>query len=113
MYIIHKFDLARYIMLPIDIKYNLSFSYILLSIELFIIYLGIDRRMNEKLAEKEVELANHQLELEKKNAQIMVSQIQPHFLYNTLSVIDYLCGQNVELARTAINHFSEYLRTKM
>lgn len=41
--------------------------------------------------------------------QIMLSQIQPHFLYNTLGAIGHLC-KNVPEAKSAINKFSQYLR---
>ena len=46
-------------------------------------------------------------------AQIMVSQIQPHFMYNTLSVIYSLCDADRELAKEAILKFSSYLRANM
>lgn len=46
-------------------------------------------------------------------AQIMVSQIQPHFMYNTLSVIYSLCDADKELAKEAILKFSNYLRANM
>lgn len=45
--------------------------------------------------------------------QIMVSQIQPHFMYNTLSVIYSLCDADKELAKEAILKFSSYLRANM
>lgn len=45
--------------------------------------------------------------------QIMISQIQPHFLHNTLSVIYSLCDADTELAKEAILKFSGYLRNNM
>lgn len=41
---------------------------------------------------------------------IMLSQIRPHFLYNALNVIHYLCEKDPKLAQKAIAEFSEYLR---
>lgn len=43
----------------------------------------------------------------------MATQIQPHFLYNTLNTIYYLCNEDVEIAKKAINDFSDYLRINL
>jgi len=45
--------------------------------------------------------------------QIMISQIQPHFIYNTLNSIYYLCDKEPETAKKAISEFSDYLRTNL
>lgn len=56
-------------------------------------------------------------EMEKKmiqsNVEIMMSQIKPHFLYNTLGTIKALCLKDVKMARSAIDYFSRYLRANM
>ncbi|MBR3538539.1 MAG: histidine kinase, partial [Eubacterium sp.] len=44
---------------------------------------------------------------------IALSQIKPHFLYNALNSIYVLCGRNVDEARNAISHLSDYLRSNM
>lgn len=82
------------------------YTYIIASLILLLIYGTIQMERSVELAEKSHQLTERQ-------TQIMVSQIQPHFMYNTLSVIDYLCGKDVELARSTINDFSGYLRTNM
>ena len=43
----------------------------------------------------------------------MISQIQPHFLYNTLTAIYRLCATDTALAQKTIQDFSAYLRTNM
>lgn len=43
----------------------------------------------------------------------MLSQIQPHFLYNSLGVIYSLCATDPEAARKAIKRFSDFLRGNM
>lgn len=45
--------------------------------------------------------------------QIMISQIQPHFVYNTLNAIYYLCDKEPARAKEAIADFSDYLRTNL
>lgn len=55
------------------------------------------------------------LEQEVQNSQIsiMLSQIQPHFLYNSLNIVEHLCVKDGVLAAEAIEHFSRYLRGNM
>jgi len=44
---------------------------------------------------------------------IMLSQIQPHFLYNSLAVISRLCDDDPAQAKRATINFSNYLRANM
>ena len=44
---------------------------------------------------------------------IMMSQIQPHFLYNTLSTIQVLCHTDPEKAAETVQQFSLYLRQNL
>ena len=45
--------------------------------------------------------------------QIMMSQIQPHFLYNTLSTIQALCRTDPEKASVVTERFGKYLRQNL
>ncbi|MGM9970046.1 MAG: sensor histidine kinase [Anaeroplasma sp.] len=54
-----------------------------------------------------------EIELQKSQNSIMLSQIQPHFLYNTLASIRYLCKNNPKQAQEALDNFSMYLRGNM
>ena len=60
------------------------------------------------------ELEKDNLRYEKEQVQLqvsaMISQMQPHFLYNSLAVIEALCEEDPGLAARAIGEFSEYLR---
>ena len=49
-------------------------------------------------------------ELESSRSQLMVSQIQPHFIYNSLNTIYYLIDIDQEQAKDAVSTFSDYLR---
>jgi len=57
------------------------------------------------------------LQIERKLAEsrisIMLSQIQPHFLYNSLTVISRLCDKDPAEAKKATINFSNYLRANM
>ncbi len=67
-------------------------------------------------AEKQRELAPLQKaqrleeELAQSRIAIMLSQIQPHFIYNTLVVISHLCDIDPAQAKQAVLEFSRYLR---
>lgn len=44
---------------------------------------------------------------------IMLSQIQPHFLYNTLDSIYLLCEKDPHKAQKAVSYFADYLRLNL
>lgn len=49
-------------------------------------------------------------ELKQKNYEIMVSQIKPHFLFNSLAVIREIYQEDLEAGDQAITDFSQFLR---
>ena len=49
-------------------------------------------------------------ELENSRITVMLSQIQPHFLYNSLTTVMDLCDRDPEQAKSAIADFAGYLR---
>ncbi|MBO4899604.1 MAG: histidine kinase [Lachnospiraceae bacterium] len=51
--------------------------------------------------------------LAEQRIQIMISQIQPHFLYNTLSTIQALCSKDPETAARTVEKFGDYLRQNL
>ena len=52
-------------------------------------------------------------ELEESRISIMLSQIQPHFLYNALNTIYHLCEKDAAVAQQAISDFSDYLQMNL
>ena len=52
----------------------------------------------------------HQQEIANQRASIMVLQMRPHFIYNTMTSIYCLCNQDPERARQVILDFTTYLR---
>lgn len=65
---------------------------------------------NRKLKEKNREMEE---QLRETDMSIMLSQIQPHFLYNSLSAIRELCLEDPEEAPRALEEFSSFLRGNM
>ena len=51
-----------------------------------------------------------QREIANQRTSIMVLQMRPHFIYNTMTSIYCLCGQDPERARQVITDFTTYLR---
>ncbi|MEF9939017.1 MAG: histidine kinase [Clostridium sp.] len=60
-------------------------------------------KLDEDLQEKEQQLLQSRIS-------ILLSQIQPHFLYNTLTVICGLCDENPKEAKNVTAQFADYLR---
>ncbi len=69
----------------------------------FIIYVNLYTQQSRTLEETENTLLDTRVKL-------MMSQIQPHFLYNALSSISYLCTEDPAEAEKATNEFADYLR---
>lgn len=104
--------LAMYIVLPIAallIQIQLYGVYLLLiseTISIAILFLVMLSSMVKKYYDKEQEVNDMKILL-------MMSQIQPHFLYNTLSAIKHLCKSNPDEAANTVEDFSRYLRSNM
>ena len=77
-----------------------------LSLSLLLVHNYLNIRRTISMSEMEKRLAQDRID-------IMLSQIRPHFIFNTLNSIYYLCDQDTELAKEAIADFSEYLRTNI
>ena len=52
-------------------------------------------------------------ELQESRISIMLSQLRPHFLFNVLNSIYYLCGKDPETAKKMVDKFSTYLRNNL
>ena len=79
----------------------------------------IPRSINAAEKAKELELQRSRLEAEKNIVEaelkesrvaIMLSQIQPHFIYNTLGTIERMCLKDPQKANELVRNFSLYLR---
>ena len=84
--------------------YAIAYLSIIISIEILFLFVNI--RKNELLAE-EANKINHA------EVKIMLSQIQPHCVYNTLASISTLIKINPDKAQEGLDHFTEYLRANL
>lgn len=98
---------------PLQIYWEVTPVYIATTFSLILVYSLFINEQIKKSAEKDKELLQKEIELiESKNA-IFLSQIQPHFLYNSLTSIYSLCESVPEKAKLAIVDFSKYLRANL
>ncbi|MGN0182344.1 MAG: sensor histidine kinase [Candidatus Ornithomonoglobus sp.] len=101
--------LLSFSVLPLMISVAVQFlwypapEYVSITLSLIMIYILFHGETTRQLAEREVQLAGSRID-------VMLSQIQPHFLHNTINVIRDLCYENPEQAYDALNDFSVYLR---
>ena len=88
-------------MLMVDFWYPTPF-YLASTLALIVLCNFLYEAIEEAYLQKEKELLESRIAL-------MISQIQPHFLYNSLNSIYHLCDMDARLAQQAIGDFSEYL----
>lgn len=81
--------------------YAIAYATLLISVEILFLFLNV---------EKNIKIREDEKRLNEANIKIMMSQIQPHFVYNTLSSISTLITIDPEQARKALDNFTEYLR---
>ncbi len=78
---------------------------ILFVIAMVLVLKIIPENIRASMREKEL-----QAELEEKKTALMISQIRPHFIYNTLGSIEKLCELHPKMASKLAHDFSLYLR---
>lgn len=92
---------------------------VLFAVAMVVVLRIIPRGINAAAKTRELELQRSRLEAEKNMVEaelkesrvaIMLSQIQPHFIYNTLGTIERMCLKNPEKAFELVRNFSLYLR---
>ena len=87
--------------------------FILIFIASFVLFLKIvPQNLNAAIRARELEAEKVILnaQLADSRIAIMISQIQPHFIYNTLGTIEQLCVTAPEAASKLVHNFSLYLR---
>lgn len=91
-----------------------SSSFMPIALALFCLFLTIIHAKNSlDLYMRIQRMRTLERELEKANMAVMLSQIQPHFLYNALNTIKSLIRRDPKAAEEAIIDFSYYLRGNM
>ena len=93
--------------------------YVMFIAALFVVLRLIPGNINAAAKANQLELQRSRLEAEKNMVEaqlkesrisIMLSQIQPHFIYNTLGTIERMCLKDPQKAFNLVRNFSLYLR---
>jgi hypothetical protein len=93
--------------------------FVLFAIALFVVLRIVPESIHAAAKAKDLEVQKNCLEAEKNMIEaelkesrisIMLSQIQPHFIYNTLGTIERMCLKDPEKAFHLVRNFSLYLR---
>lgn len=106
------FAMIAYLLLPLfagflqSMYYGMSLYGISVSISTIAILCTELVNTSQKLLKKEKEASEMKVAL-------TLSQIAPHFIYNTLTTIKRLCVKDPELAQDTITNFSNYLRANI
>ena len=93
-------NLVQFLRYGLSIEYLTSFLFLLLINSIHSI------RQRDELIKKDRELAQQKMA-------IMISQTQPHFIFNSLNTICYLCRSDPKTAERATKEFADYLRTNL
>ena len=88
------------------LNYGISLLNASITIALLLVFIYIQSARELRMEHQEKELAEARID-------IMLSQIQPHFLYNSLTAIRRLCDSNPVQAKATIRDFSQFLRGNM
>lgn len=116
-------SLVVFMLLPIcgtvleTLFYGVSWTWPFTALSLLMVYFSVQQQQFTeqqmeilRRAEESAELKN---QLTNSRVALMLSQMQPHFLYNALSSIKALCTRDPQLAAQASGDFAAFLRSNM
>ena len=97
----------------IGVGYHIYYSGVCFKIaSVIMLLIFLCRGAKQVVMDYQASVKNKKMKLELENSRItvMLSQIQPHFLYNSLTSVMDLCDSNPKQAKAAIADFADYLR---
>lgn len=107
-----KIALALYCFLPLVAiilqnffaGYAIAYAAVIVAVEILFAFLNV---------EKNLEITQQEEKIKEAQTKIMLSQIKPHFVYNSLSSISTLIELDPKKAQSALDDFTEYLRRNL
>ena len=84
--------------------YAIAYASIIISVEILFFFVNVQRG---------IQLIREQEKVKDAEIKLMISQIQPHFIYNSLSSISTLIDIDPKKAQTTLDIFTEYLRRNL
>ena len=97
------FGILSVISLPLSFFWDTLPIYIAVSVSMLIMNNIFRNEISKILLENERKIAESRVTN-------LITQIQPHFIFNTLNTIKYLCKTDAALARKTIDSYSVFLR---
>ncbi|MBR2280645.1 MAG: histidine kinase [Ruminococcus sp.] len=107
-----KLITASFVLIPVANQFITGYSFGLTT-EFPAMLISIVLIFGVVVAKREQKLIATEKELYESKVRVMVSQIQPHFMYNALSSIAMLCKLDPDTASQATITFAQYLRGNM
>ena len=112
LYVREKIAFSIYCILPLVAivlqnifkGYAIAYASIIISIEILFFFVNV---------QKNIDLSREKEKNKEAQVKIMMSQIQPHFIYNALSSISTLIPIDPEKAQKALDDFTAYLRMNL
>ncbi len=82
-----------------------------ITISLMLMYLFYEIEKNQRMVKQAEDLVEYERVNNQFKNYMLWTQIQPHFIYNNLNVIQFLCKKDPELAAEAVVNLSAFLRS--
>ena len=102
IFTVGMFVLAQVIGILLQIRQPQTTEALAIGALLYFIYLSYEKSKEDAIT--------YERDVQEKTTALMLSQIKPHFIYNTLATIQVLCEIDPEKASKTIEDFSKYLR---
>lgn len=102
-------SLLSYMVLPViasiiqAFHYGLALNNLAITISMMFMFIMFQLEQSRQMLRQQEKINEMQID-------IMLSQIGPHFLFNSLTTIKYLCKKDSEKAAEAVEEFSRFLR---
>lgn len=112
-------SLLAYMVLPviaavIQIRlYGISLLNIAIAVSVMMLFFSWQKDRSQQSVQMTTRLLEQQQEISRQQVRLMVSQIRPHFLFNSLTAIAQMCEADPKTARNATISFAEFLRANM
>ena len=84
--------------------YAISYATIIIAVEILFFFVNV---------QKNIDLAKEEEKNKEAQIRIMLSQIKPHFIYNSLSSISTLITIDPDRAQQSLDEFTDYLRANL
>ena len=94
----------------VDRELGTHTSFFCITMSILFMYITINQETELSIIAQHIDLEKKERELQEVKMHVMISQIQPHFIYNVLNIICILCHKNPKEASRTTRLFAKYLK---